>query len=504
MGLAVGIDLGTSNSCVALVRGNGPEVLTDREGERIQPSVIAFGYEGKYVVGRKALKQLVYSPETVVQSPKRLMGQRYGSPIVERFKQSIGYELVEAPTGEVLIRVRGRDYTVPQISAMVLKHMKTIAEEATRETVDQAVIGVPAYFNDLQRQATREAAREAGLTCLRIVNEPTAAALAYGTGRGLRQNVAVYDLGGGTFDISVLRVEDEMYEVIGTAGDTFLGGNDFDMAVADYFFDDFRRRRDISLRDNRVTRIRLQEAAERAKIALSTASEIEVHVPSVARSSEGRDLILTAEIDRYTYARIVMPLLQRTFQVCDEALGLANLNVAQIDQVLLVGGMSHLPLVREAVEHYFGKKPDSRINPHEVVAIGAATQAYNLSSGISDAPAALLLDVTPRSLGIATKGGFVETIIPRNTSIPTEASKMFTTATDLQSQVRVSVHQGESRKADQNELLGEFVLDGIRPAPRGEVKVRITFELDADGIVHVIARDEDTGQKRDLRINLKK
>jgi molecular chaperone DnaK len=503
MGIAVGIDLGTSNSCVAVWRDGKPEVLADQDGERIQPSVVAFGFEGTHMVGSRALRQLVYSPETVVQSPKRLMGQRFGSPVVERFRQSICFDLAESPKGDVLVRVRGRDYTVPQVSAMILRHMRAVAEAATGEVVDQAVIGVPAYFSDLQRNATREAASEAGLACLRIVNEPTAAALAYGSGKSLRQNVAVYDLGGGTFDISILRVEDELYEVVGTAGDTYLGGNDFDAVVAEYFLMEAQKRKDLEVRDNRISRLRLLEAAERAKIALSDTAEVSMNITGLARSHQSGEVGLDLRIDRRLYSRLVMPLVQRTFQVCDEALALAQMTTAQIDQVLLVGGMSHMLLVREAVEQYFGKTPDSRINPHEVVAMGAAIQARNLSSNALDAPEPLLLDVTPRSLGIATKGGYVENIIPRNASIPTEATKFFHTATDGQTQVRVAVYQGESRRESENEALGEFLLDGLRPAPRGEVRVRVTFEIDADGIVHVIARDEDSGSRKDLRLNLR-
>ncbi len=505
MGIPVGIDLGTSYSCVAAVVDGEPQVLADEEGRRVQPSVAAFGYDGKPVVGWRAQRQLMYAPESTVNSPKRLMGRRFRSAEVKRLSLNVGYELSESASGEVLIRVRTKEYTVPEVSGFILEHMREIAERALGQKVAQAVVTVPAYFNDHQRQATREAARLAGLECLRIINEPTAAALAYGIGQGLKQNLAIYDLGGGTFDISVLRLDGDVYEVIGTAGDTFLGGDDFDAAVARHFLKGFQRRSKINVRDNRVTWLRLLEAAEQAKIALGDLNEVEVNVPGVARSIEGKDVVLTARIDRLTYAQVVMPLVQRTFQVCDESLKLAGVSTAQIDNVLLVGGMSRLFLVQEAVEHYFQRPVSLEHNPNEVVALGAALQANNLGgeAGVGAGGAGpLLLDVTPRSLGVATLGGYVETLIPRNTSIPTEATKAFVPASSYQTEVRIAVYQGESRKVDQNEALGDFVLEGLRSAQRGEVRVEVTFEIDADGIVHVIAVDPESGNKRDLRIDL--
>ncbi len=502
MARAVGIDLGTSYSCVAAVVDGEPLVLADDQGRNVQPSVIAFGYDGTPVVGWRAQRQLMYAPESTVNSPKRLMGRRFASPEVSRLSLNVGYELVESASGDVLIRVRDREFSVPAVSGMVLQHMCSIAEARLGEKVQQAVITVPAYFNDRQRQATREAAQSVGLECLRIINEPTAAALAYGLGEDKSENLAVYDLGGGTFDISILRLDDDVYEVVGTAGDTFLGGDDFDAAVAKHFLKGFKRRSRLRVQDNRITWLRLVDAAERAKIALGDANEVEVSVPGVARSLEGKEVVLDARIDRLTYAQAVMPLVQRTFQVCDESIKLAGLSASQIDKVLLVGGMSRLFLVQEAVEHYFQRPVVLGHNPHEVVALGAALQAHNLTGDLGDAPGALLLDVTPRSLGIATVGGFVETLIPRNSSIPTEAAKFFYTANDNQTEVRVAVYQGESRKASLNEQLGEFTMDGLREANRGQVKVEISFEIDADGIVHVIAREPDTGQLRDLKIEL--
>ncbi len=505
----VGIDLGTSYSCVSVVVDGRAKVLPDEEGRLVQPSVVAFGYDGAPVVGWRAQRQLMYAPESTVNSPKRLMGRRFRSAEVKQLSLNVGYELAESATGEVLIRVRGREYSVPQISGFILDHMRTIAEQGLGEKVTQAVVTVPAHFNDHQRQATREAAKLAGLDCLRIINEPTAAALAYGIDLGLKQNVAVYDLGGGTFDISVMRLEEDVYEVVGTAGDTFLGGDDFDAPVGRHFLKGFQRRSKISVRDNRVTWLRLLEAAEQAKIALGDNNEVEINVPGVARSAEGRDVVLSARIDRLTYAQVVMPLVQRTFQVCDESLKLAGLSTAQIDNVLLVGGMARLFLVQEAVEHYFQRPVSLDHNPNVAVAMGAALQAHNLAGVAvpgpdgSPAPAGpILLDVTPRSLGLGTVGGYVETVIPRNTSIPTEQSKIFHPAFDNQTEVRITAYQGESRKVDQNELLGEFILDGLRAGPRHLTRVEVTFEIDADGIVHVIAKDPETGQKRDMRIEL--
>jgi len=508
MTIPVGIDLGTSYSCVAAYIDGRPTVLADDEGKRTQPSVVAFGYDGVPVVGWRAQRQLMYAPESTVNSPKRLMGRRFRSAEVKRLAMNVGYELVESATGEVQIRVRGREYSVPEISAFILDHMRKIAEKRLGQKVDQAVVTVPAYFNDHQRQATREAARLAGLECLRIINEPTAAALAYGLGQGLKQNVAVYDLGGGTFDISVLKLEQDVYEVVGTAGDTFLGGDDFDAAVARHFLKGFQRRSKVSVKDNRVTWLRMMEAAEQAKIALGESNEVEVSVPGVARSVDGREVVLGTRIDRLTYAQVVMPLVQRTFQVCDESLKLAGLSTSQIDSVLLVGGMVQLFLVQEAVEHYFQRPVSLDHNPNEVVAQGAALQAHNLAgttpAGQTAPSMPLLLDVTPRSLGVGTVGGFVETIIPRNSPIPTEQTKIFHPAFDQQTEVRITVFQGESRKMDQNEKLGEFLLDGLRSAARGEVRVEITFQIDADGIVHVTARDPETKNERALRIVLDK
>jgi molecular chaperone DnaK len=500
MGITVGIDLGTSYSCVASVVDGRPRVLSDTDGQTNQPSVVAFGFDGRPTVGWKAQRQLIYAPESTIRSPKRLMGRRFRSPEVKRLAANVGYNLVESPEGEVLVRVRDRDYTIPQVSGMVLAHMKDVAEHALDQAVTEAVVTVPAYFNDHQRQATREAARIAGFDCLRILNEPTAAALAYGSGLGLNENIAVYDLGAGTFDISILRLENDVFEVIGTAGDTFLGGDDFDAVVAKHLLDILQRRSRVTLKEGRVTWLRLLEASERAKMALGESNEVEVSVPGIARTADGLDTVVSTRIDRLTYAELVMPFVQRTFQVCDEALKLSGLSVTQIDRILLVGGMSRLFLMKEAVEQYFGRVPTADVDPHEVVALGAAIQADNLANATAQAPGTILLDVTPRTLGVATRGGLVEPLIARNSPIPTEASKYFHTTTDLQTRVRVAVYQGEARRVDENELLGEFVLAGLPPASRGEVRVRIGFQIDADGIVHVVAEEEATGNRRELAI----
>jgi len=499
MSLAVGIDLGTSNSCVAIVRDGEPVVLSDSEGHNTQPSVVAYGHGRNVAVGHRARRQLIYAPQNTVASAKRLIGRRFKSPEVQAVLASTAYGIVEGPHQDARVRVQGKVYAVPEISAHVIQHMRRIAEEATGEVVDKAVITVPAHFNDHQRQATRDAAKIAGLDCLRILNEPTAAALAYGFNRGHRQHILVYDLGGGTFDVSVLRLDGDIFEVVSTAGDNFLGGDDFDYQLGDHLMAIFERQTGVDLTENRTARLKLREAAERAKIALSRATQVEVHVPNLSRDASGKDLELSYRITRKEYAKLVMPQVQRTMRVCDEALGLAKMAASQIDHIILVGGMTRYHLIRHAVAQYFGRDAYSDMNPDEVVAQGAAIQAHNLTN-LDDGPGAVLLDVTPQSLGVRTVGGFCEVLIPRNTPIPTHAVKAFHTAHDNQTEVRISVYQGESRMADDNELLGAFVLDGLREAPRGEVKVRVSFEIDADGIVNVLAEDVEHQNARDLRI----
>jgi molecular chaperone DnaK len=499
MGAAVGIDLGTSNSCVAMLRDGEPVVFADVEGRRTQPSVVAFGHARTVAVGHRARRQLLYAPESTVLSAKRLIGRRYSSMEVQRMKALSAFGIAEGDNGDVRIRVHGRLYSAQEVSAHVLVHMKKLAEAAIGEPVDKAVITVPAYFNDNQRQATRDAATIAGLECLRILNEPTAAALAYGFQQNKRQHVVVYDLGGGTFDVSILRIDDDFFEVIATSGDTFLGGDDFDMATADQFLAQFERQVGISLQENRTVRLKLRDAAEKAKIALTDQPEVEVHVPALYRTTDGHDYELRTKVDRYQYAAWTMPLVQKSFVVVDETLRMAGMNARQIDHVLCVGGMTRVPMVREAVRQYFGKEPNVRINPDEVVAVGAAIQAHTLTA---EQPVAtsVLLDVTPQSLSVRTLGGYCDVLIPRNTAIPTESSKIFHTAHDGQTEVRVAVYQGENRMADENELLGEFVLVGLPPMVRGQIRVRITFEIDADGIVHVRAVDDKLGKEQSIRI----
>jgi molecular chaperone DnaK len=499
VGIAVGIDLGTSNSVVATVRDGEPIVLADEEGRTVHPSVVAFGYGQAVVVGHRARQQLSYAPENTVFSAKRLIGRRFASEEVKRIRRMVGWGVAEGPNGDARIRVQGKVYAVQEISAHVLSHMKRIAEQATGETVDGAVITVPAYFNDHQRQATRDAAQIAGLNCIRIINEPTAAALAYGFGKGRRQHIAVYDLGGGTFDISVLRLDDDIFEVVSTSGDTFLGGDDFDAAIADFLVEEVERTTGVDVSGNKSALTKLREAAERAKRALSQVEAVAIKVPNLGKDDKGNAVGLQTRLDHGILQRVVMPLIQRTFVVCDEALNLAGLTPAQIDKVLLVGGMTRVPLIRDAVGHYFGHDAVAHINPDEVVALGAAIQAKNLTT-FEEMPGAVLLDITPQTLGIRTVGGFVEALIPRNTPIPTEASKVFHTAHENQTDVRIQIFQGESRMATDNEMLGEFVLGGLRTAARGEVKVRVTFAIDADGIVKVSAMDLDGGRAVDMLI----
>ncbi len=498
MSRAVGIDLGTCNSVVAVVRDGVPVVLADAEGRTLQPSVVAFGYANTVVVGHRARRQALHAPESTVTSAKRLIGRRYNSPEVLRMKAGVGFGILEGDDGTVKIRAQARILAPQEVSAHVLVHMKRLAEAALGEPVTQAVITVPAYFNDSQRQATREAAQLAGLSCLRILNEPTAAALAYGFRKNHKQYVVVYDLGGGTFDVSVLRIDGDFYEVLSTAGDTFLGGDDFDDAVAEKLLAQFEAQVGTSLAGQRAVRLKFRDAAEQAKIGLSTATQVEVSVPAAWRAPDGTEHAFATTLDRGTFTAWVMPLVQRTFAVCDEALRNARLHARQIDHVLLVGGMTRVPVIRDTVQQYFGRVPAEGVDPDAVVAVGAAIQAHALTDAHADS--SVLLDVTPQSLGIRTMGGFCEVLIPRNSAVPTEASKVFHTAFDEQTEVRVAVYQGEGRTVDENTLLGEFVLSDLPALPRGQVRVRITFSLDADGILSVEARDERGGRAHTVRI----
>lgn len=498
MGLAVGIDLGTSNSCVACVRDGQVVVCADTEGRRTQPSVVAFGSRS-VVVGHRAKKQILHSPEGTVTSAKRLIGRRFEDTEVQRMKSHSAFGVFRGDNGDARFRVHGKSYAPEEISAHVLAHMKRIAEAQLGETVDKAVITVPAYFNDPQRQATRDAAQIAGMECLRILNEPTAAALAYGYTRSAKKRIVVYDLGGGTFDVSILRVDGDLYEVIATAGDTLLGGDDFDIAASDELIRLFETQTKQSFADNRTVRLRMREAAEMAKIALSESDEVLIDLPSAWRTVQGVDHSFTYTLDRHTYARWVLPLVQKTLAICEETMKTAKMNMRHIDAVLLVGGMTRYPLVREAAQHLFGRVPDTSINPDEAIAVGAAIQAHMLTSTDDSMAPSVLLDVTSQSLSIRTMGGHCDVLIPNNTPIPTEHSKVFHTAVDQQTEVRIAVYQGEGRQADMNELLGQFVLE-VPAMPRGQVRVRVTFSIDADGIVQVRAVDSAAGQEASIRI----
>jgi molecular chaperone DnaK len=498
MGISIGIDLGTSNSVVAHLTESGPVVLEDSDGRTLQPSVVALGHGGKPVVGHLARQQMAYAPETTVASAKRLMGRRYSAEECRRMRGQVAWRIVEGEQGDAQVRVGGNVHPVQEISAHILRHMVHIAEVATGEQVDGAVITVPAYFNDQQRQATRDAAEIARLNCLRIINEPTAAAMAYGFNERKNQRVVVYDLGGGTFDVSVLHIGDDLIEVVSTAGDTFLGGDDFDTVIADHIKRTTEAQGGTTIPDSHTNRMRLRSAAERVKRALSEHDSVEFKLPGLGRE-DGRNVDIKVGMSRMLAKNLTMPLLQRSFVVCDDAVAQANLTPAQIDAVLLVGGMTRFPPVKDAVAAYFGLDPIDGINPDEVVAVGAAIQASNLTS-FSTEPGPVLLDVTPQTLGIATAGGFLEPLVARNTPIPTMASKVFHTAMANQTEVRIRVYQGDSREARKNFLLGEFVLDGLPPGPRGEVKIRITFALDANGIVNVTAEDSATGNARRLRV----
>jgi len=498
MGLAVGIDLGTSNSCIACVRDGQVIVCLDSEGRNTQPSVVAFGSRS-VVVGARAKKQMLHSPEGTVMSAKRLIGRRFEDAEVQRMKSRSSFGVYRGDEGDARFRVHGKGYAPEEISAHVLAHMKRIAEAQLGEVVDKAVITVPAYFNDAQRQATRDAAQIAGLECLRVLNEPTAAALAYGYNNAQKKRVVVFDLGGGTFDVSILRVDGDLYEVIATAGDTLLGGDDFDNLAVDELLRIFEAQVKQTFADNRTIRMRLREAAEMAKIALSKSEEVMIDLPGVWRNAQGQDFSFSYQLDRHTYARWVLPLVQRTLGICEETLKTAKMNTRHIDAVLLVGGMTRYPLVREAAQHLFGRMPDTSVNPDEAVAVGAAIQAHMLTATDDSMPASVLLDVTSHSLSIRTMGGHCDVVIPANTPIPTEASKVFNTAVDQQAEVRIAVFQGEGRTSEMNDLLGQFVL-AVPPMPRGQVRVRVTFTIDSDGIVHVRAVDDKLAKEASIRI----
>jgi molecular chaperone DnaK len=493
----IGIDLGTTNSCVAVVDVTTPQVIPNREGSRTTPSVVGFTEDGERLVGQIAKRQAITNPFNTVFAIKRLIGRKFESEEVSKAKQILPYQIVNAPNGDVKVKIRDREYSPEEISAFVLMEIKGFAEEFLGEQVSEAIITVPAYFNDSQRQATRDAGKIAGLEVLRIINEPTAAALAYGLDNKSNQLIAVYDLGGGTFDISILKLEDGLFEVLSTSGDTYLGGEDFDKRIMDWMIETFQKETGIDLRDDRMALQRLKEAAERAKCELSMAEESRVTLPFISADASGPKH-LNAVLTRREFEKMVDDLIQRTIDPVNDALKAAGLTAQRIDEVVLVGGQTRMPKVVEAVKQVFGKEPNRNINPDEVVAVGAAIQGGILRGDIKDM---VLLDVTPLSLGVETHGGVFTKLIDRNSTIPTKNSLIFTTVADNQSKVTVHVLQGEREFARDNKSLGKFDLFGIPPAPRGVPQIEVTFAIDSNGIVNVTARDQATGQSQGVQIN---
>ncbi|MFN3479427.1 MAG: molecular chaperone DnaK [Thermodesulfovibrionales bacterium] len=496
MGKAIGIDLGTTNSVVAVVIGGEPVVIPNQEGSRTTPSVVAFTEKGERLVGQIAKRQAITNPENTIFSIKRLMGRKFNSPEVEHARKRLPYKIVEAPNGDAHVEVRGKRYSPPEISAMILQKLKQAAEDYLGEPVTEAVITVPAYFDDSQRQATKDAGKIAGLNVLRIINEPTAASLAYGMDKKKEEKISVYDLGGGTFDISVLEIGEGVIEVKSTNGDTYLGGDDFDLRIIDWMVEEFKKDQGIDLKQDRMALQRLKEAAERAKIELSTAMETEINLPFITADATGPKHLLM-KLTRAKLEQLTDDLVQKTIGPCKRALADANLSPQNIDEVILVGGQTRMPKVQQVVQSFFGKEPNKTVNPDEVVAVGAAIQAAVLKGEVKEV---LLLDVTPLSLGIETLGGIFTKIIERNTTIPTKKSQIFSTATDNQPAVTIKVYQGEREMAADNKLLGVFELVGIPPAPRGVPQIEVTFDIDANGILHVSAKDLGTGKEQSIRI----
>ncbi len=496
MAKVIGIDLGTTNSCVAVMEGGKPKVIENVEGTRTTPSIVAFAKDGERLIGQPAKRQAVTNPENTVFAVKRLIGRRFDDPITKKDTELVPYTIVKGTNGDAWVKAGGEDYSPSQISAFILQKMKETAEAYLGEKVEQAVITVPAYFNDAQRQATKDAGKIAGLEVLRIINEPTAAALAYGLDKTENKTIAVYDLGGGTFDISILEVGDGVFEVKSTNGDTFLGGEDFDSKLVEFLADTFKKDEGIDLRGDKLALQRLKEAAEKAKIELSSAATTEVNLPFITADANGpKHLVKT--ITRADLEKLVEELVKRTLEPCKKAIKDAGVSAKDIDEVVLVGGMTRMPRVREVVKDFFGKEPHTGVNPDEVVAIGAAIQAGVLQGDVKDV---LLLDVTPLSLGIETLGGIMTKMIDRNTTIPTKKSQVYSTADDNQSAVTIRVFQGEREMAQDNKMLGQFDLVGIPPAPRGVPQIEVTFDIDANGIVSVHAKDKGTGKEQQIKI----
>src|SRR5690349_7764687 len=496
MGKVIGIDLGTTNSCVAVMEGKTPKVIENAEGMRTTPSIVAFTDDGERLVGQPAKRQAVTNPEKTIFAVKRLIGRRYDDPMVEKDKKLVPYKISKASNGDAWVEADGKTFSPSQISAFILQKMKETAEAYLGQKVEQAVITVPAYFNDAQRQATKDAGKIAGLEVLRIINEPTAAALAYGLDKSKAGTIAVYDLGGGTFDVSILEIGDGVFEVKSTNGDTFLGGEDFDMRLVGYLADEFQKEQGINLRNDKLALQRLKEAAEKAKIELSSTTQTEINLPFITADQTGPKH-LTMKLTRAKFEALVDDLVQKTIEPCRKALKDAGLTAAEVGEVVLVGGMTRMPKVQEVVKQLFGKEPHKGVNPDEVVAIGAAIQAGVLQGDVKDV---LLLDVTPLSLGIETLGGVFTRIIDRNTTIPTKKSQVFSTAEDNQNAVTIRVFQGEREMAADNKVLGQFDLMGIPPSPRGMPQIEVTFDIDANGIVSVQAKDKATGKEQQIRI----